>query len=72
MGVELLFEEVGAAFRIADIFGGVATGVELQGYRAALKRGFEFLDALAVRMIEALGNAQDGRKPANDSLVRVV
>jgi len=72
MGVELLFEEVGAAFRIADVFGGVAASVQLQGYGAALKRSLEVLNALAVGMIETLGNAQDGRKSANDSLVRVV
>ena len=70
--MKLLFKEVRAAFGVADVFGGVATGVELHGYRAALKRGFEFLDALAVRMIEALGNAQDGRNPAHDALVGVV
>jgi hypothetical protein len=72
VGVEFAFEEVGAAFGVADVFGGVATGAELDGYGAALERGAEVLDALAVGMIEALGDAEDGSEAARDALVVVV
>ena len=57
VGVEFAFEEGGAAFGVANVFGGVAAGAELDGDGTALERGLEILDALAVRVIEALGDA---------------
>ena len=72
VGVEFAFEEGGAAFGVADVFGGVSAGAELDGDGAALEGGAEILDALAVGMIEAFGDAQDGSEAANHSLVAVV
>ena len=72
VGVEFAFEEGGAAFGVADIFGGVAAGAELDGYGTALEGGLEILDALAVRVIEALGDAEDGGEAAGDALVAIV
>src|ERR1700722_6491831 len=46
VGVEFAFEEGGAAFGVADVFGGVATHAKLDGYCAALEGGAEILDAL--------------------------
>ena len=60
VGVEFAFEEGGAAFGVADVFGGVAAGAELDGYGATLEGGAEILDALAVRVIETFGDAEDG------------
>jgi hypothetical protein len=72
VGVEFAFEEAGAAFGVADVFGGIAPGAELDGDGAALKGGAEILDALAVGVIETFGDAEDGGEPACDSLVVVV
>jgi len=72
VGVEFAFEEGGAAFGVADVFGGVAAGAELDGDGTALEGGAEVLDALAVRVIEALGDAEDGGETAGDALVVVV
>jgi hypothetical protein len=72
VGVEFAFEEVGAALGVADVFGGVAAGAELDGDGTALERGAEVLDALAVGVIEAFGDAEDGGEAAGDALVIVV
>ena len=72
MSVEFAFEEGGTAFGVADVLGGVATDAELDGDGAALEGGAEILDALAVRVIEALGDAEDGGEAACDALVAVV
>src|SRR5580693_5454416 len=66
MSVEFALEEGGAALGVADVFGGVATDAELDGDGAALERGVQILDALAVGVIEAFGEA------ACDALVIVV
>jgi hypothetical protein len=60
VGVEFAFEEGGAAFCVANVFGGVAADAELDGNGTALKRGAEVLNALAVGMIEAFGDAENG------------
>ena len=39
MSVEFLFEQVGAAFGIANVFSGVAAGTELNGDSTALEGG---------------------------------
>jgi hypothetical protein len=72
VGVEFAFEEGGAALGVTNVFGGVAAGAELDGYGAALERGAEILDALAMGVIEAFGDAEDGGKAAGDALVAVV
>jgi hypothetical protein len=72
VSVEFALEEGGAALGVADVFGGVATDAELDGYGAALKGGAEILDALAVGVIEAFGDAEDGGEATRDALVIVV
>ena len=57
--VELLFEEVGTAFGIAKIFGDIAASVDFEGDRTALEGSAHGLDALAMRVFEALGNANE-------------
>jgi len=72
VGVEFALEEGGAAFGVADVFGGVAAGAELDGDGAALEGSAEVLNALAVGVIEAFGDAEDGGEAARDALVAVV
>jgi len=72
VGVEFAFEEGGAAFGVADVFGGVAAYAELDCDGAALEGGLEILDALAMGVIEAFGDAEDGGEAAGDALVAVV
>jgi len=72
MGVEFAFKQGRAAFGVADIFGGVAAGAELDGDGAALEGGAEILNALAVGVIETFGDAEDGGEAAGDALVVVV
>jgi len=60
MGVEFAFEEGGAAFGVTNVFGGVAADAELDGDCAALEGGLEVLNALAVGVIEAFGDTEDG------------
>ena len=72
MSVEFALEEIGAAFGVADIFGGVAAGAELDGYGATLEGGAEILDSLAVGVIEAFGDAEDGGEAARDAFFAVV
>ena len=72
VGVEFAFEEGGAAFGVADVFGGVAAGAELDGYGAALEGGAEILDSLAMGVIEAFGDTEYGGEAACDALVAVV
>ena len=55
--VEFFFEEVGAALGIAKIFGDIAACFDLESDRAALERGVETKDALAVGVVEPLGDA---------------
>jgi hypothetical protein len=55
--VEFFFEEVGAAFGITEIFGDIATCLDLEGDRTALESGAEAEDALAVRMVEPFRDA---------------
>ena len=70
--VQLLFEEVGTAFGIAKIFGDVAASVDFEGDRTALEGSAHGLDALAMRVVEALGNANERGKTACDALVVIV
>jgi len=70
--VEFALEEIRAAFGVADVFGGVAAGAELDGYGAALEGGAEILDSLAMGVVESLGNAEDGGEAADDALFAVV
>jgi len=51
VGVEFAFEEGGVSFGVANVFGGVATGAELDGDGAALEGGAHVLDALAMGVI---------------------
>ena len=55
--VELFFEEIGAAFGIAKVFGNIAAGLDLEGNGAALKGGVKGENTLPVGMVETFGNA---------------
>ena len=68
VGVEFAFEEGGAAFGVADVFGGVAAGAELNGDGATLEGGTEVLDALAMGVIEGFGDAENCSEAAGDAL----
>jgi len=57
--VEFAFEQVGAALGVAEIFGDIATSFDFERDRAALKGSAHGLDALAMRVIEPLGNTDD-------------
>ena len=60
VGVEFAFEEGGAAFGVTNVFGSVAADAELDGDGTALEGGAQVLDTLAVRVVEAFGDAKDG------------
>src|SRR5258707_618127 len=70
--MEFALEEIRATFGVADVFGGVAAGAELDGYGAALEGSAEILDSLAMGVIESLGNTEDGGEAADDALFAVV
>ena len=70
--VEFFFEEIGGALSVAKVFGDIAAGVDLDGDTAALEGSAEAFDALAVRMIETFGDADDGGDAASDAFVVVV
>jgi hypothetical protein len=70
--VELLFEEVGTAFGIAKIFGDIAASVDFEGDGTALEGSAHGLDTLAMRVVEALGNANERGKTACDAFVAIV
>jgi hypothetical protein len=70
--VKLSLKEVGAAFGIAKIFGDIAASVDFEGDRTALEGSAHGLDALAMRVVEALGNANERGKTACDALVVIV
>jgi len=58
LNVELLPEEVGAAFGVAQVFRGVATGGNPESDRTTLKRSANGLYALAMRVVEAFSDAE--------------
>ena len=68
--MEFLFEEIGAALSVADVFGDVSAGGDFDGNRITLERCSELLDALAMRVIESLSNAKDRGEAAGDALAR--
>jgi len=70
--VKLSLKEVGAAFGIAKIFGDIAASVDFEGDGTALEGSAHGLDALAMRVVEALGNANERGKTACDALVAIV
>lgn len=72
VGVELFLEEAATALGVVNIFGGIAADFELNGYGAALERGFQVFDTLAMRMVEAFGDTQDGGEAANDAFVGII
>jgi len=49
---------------VAEIFGGIAAGVDLEGDAAALEGCANSVDALAMRMVQAFGDTQDGGEAA--------
>ena len=57
---------------IAQIFGGVAAGDYLEADGAPLERRTQLRSALAMRMVEAFGDAQERSKAADDALVRAL
>ena len=69
--VEVLFEEIGAAVGVAQILGGISTGFYLQAHGAALEGRLNTGDALAVGVIQAFGDAQNGGQAASRAFVEV-
>jgi hypothetical protein len=72
LDVEFFFEKVGAAFGITQIFGYVAASVDLDGNAGTLERSAQAENALAMRMIEAFGDANEGGEATGNSFVIVV
>ena len=72
LDVKFLLEEIGAALGITKIFGNVATGLHLKSDGSALKGGVQVENALAVGMVQPLGDAGDGSETARDAFVGVV
>jgi hypothetical protein len=70
--VEFFFKEVGAAFGIAKIFGDIAASVDFERDSATLEGSAHGLDALAMGMVEALGDADQRGEAACDALVVIV
>ncbi len=70
--VEFFFEEVRTAFGIAEVFGDVAAGVDFKSDGATLEGSAHALDALAMRVIETFGNADERGEAAGDALVVIV
>lgn len=70
--VEFLLKQVGAALRVAEIFRDVAASFDFQRDRVTLEGSAHVLDALAMRVIEALGNTYKRGEAAGDALVVVV
>lgn len=69
--MEFLFEEAGAALRIAQIFGYVAAGFDVKGDAAALKGSAHIQNALAMGMIEPFGNAEERGEATGHALIGV-
>ena len=69
--VKFFFEEIGAAVGVAQIFRSVAAGFYLQAHGAALEGGLNIGDTLAMRVIEALGDAQNRGQAAGHAFVQI-
>ena len=67
--MEFLLEELSAAIRVAQIFGGISSSGDLQAHRASLERRGQAGDALAMRMIEGFRDPQNRGKTPGDTLV---
>src|SRR5262245_15721011 len=63
-GMKFLFEKLRATARVADVFAGLATCLQVQTYCSSLKRGSNRADALAVGMIQSLGDADQRSQPS--------
>ena len=67
--VEFLFEEIGATLGIAKIFGDIAARLNLKSNCSALEGRAQALNALAMRMIETFGDANDRSEAAGQTLI---
>jgi hypothetical protein len=67
--VEFFLEEVGAALGIAKIFGDVAACLNLKSDGTPLKGRVQALNPLAMRMIQAFCDANDGSQATGQALV---
>jgi len=72
MDVEFPFEEGGAALGVAEVFRGIAACLDVKGDSAALEGSADAEDALAMGVVEAFSDTNDGGKAARDALVAVV
>jgi hypothetical protein len=70
--VEFTFEEIGAALGIAKIFGDIATSIDFERDSATLEGSAHGLDALAMRVVESLSDANERGEAAGDALVGIV
>ena len=66
LDVEFLFKEVGAALRVAQVFGGIAAGVDLQCDATALERRANIFNTLAMRVVQPFRDAQNGGQAPRD------
>lgn len=67
--VKFFFEELGAAIGVAEIFGGVTAGADLDADGAALEGSVDVGDPLSMRVVERFRDANDGGQAAGDALV---
>ena len=72
LNVEFLFEQIGAALGITEIFGHVAAGLHLEGDGSALEGGMQTQNTLQMGVVQAFGDADNGGKSPRDALVVVI
>src|SRR5437016_6431872 len=72
LDVTFFFKPFRTAPGVAQIFAGIAARLHFQANGPALKRSANFHDALAVRVIETLGNPQNRGQPSQDGLIGVI
>ena len=70
--VKFLFKQFSAAICVANIFGGVAAGPEMEADGAALEFCANLRDALAVRMIEAFGDTENRSEAVSEAFVGII
>ena len=69
--VKFLFEKIGTALGIPEVLGDITAGYHLKSDRTPLKGSVQAENALAMGVVQSLGNANDGSKAAGDALVGI-
>jgi hypothetical protein len=70
--VKFFFKQIGATLGVANIFRYVPARLNLESNSAALKGGAQAENTLAVRVVEAFRDANQGGQASRDALFIVV